>query len=139
MKKISEVLNHIENNPELGKVSTYAQIRKFIEILPPKLKKGVKFAYIRNQTFTFVLTHQVYKMEFEYNKEDIKSLLKKYKINDVNNVLFFVTNKIEKREKNTIEDEPKYKERSYGIFQNMAKDDKLFSKFENIRKIIKEL
>ena len=109
---------------------------KFIDVLPLKLKKGVKFGYIKNQTLYFVLTHPVYKMEFEYNKADIKSLLKKFKIANVEDIGFFVTNIIEKKETKKT-DEPLYKERSYGIFENKAKDEKLFKKFERIRDIIK--
>jgi hypothetical protein len=76
MKKINEILSHLKNNPEFRKINTSFLIMKFIDVLPLKLKKGVKFGYVKNQTPHFVLTHPVYKMEFEYNKADIKSLLK---------------------------------------------------------------
>ena len=136
MKKISEILSHLKNYPEFKKFNTYSLIVKFIDVLPLKLKKGVKFAYVKNQTLYFVLTHPVYKMEFEYNKADIKSLLKNFKIANVEDIGFFITNVIEKKEK---ENEPilLYKERSYGIFDNKAKDEYLFKRFENIREIIK--
>ena len=136
MKKINEILSHLKNNPEFRKINTSLLIMKFIDILPLKLKKGVKFGYIKNQTLYFVLTHPVYKMEFEYNKADIKSLLKNFKIANVEDIGFFITNVIEKKEK---ENEPilLYKERSYGIFDNKAKDEYLFKRFENIREIIK--
>ena len=136
MKKINEILSHLKNNPEFSKINTSFLIKKFIEVLPLKLKKGVKFAYVKNQTLFFVLTHPVYKMEFEYNKADIKSLLKKFKIANVEEIGFFVTNVIEKKEVIKT-DTPLYKERSYGIFENKAKDEKLFRKFERIRDIIK--
>ena len=136
MKKINEILSNLKNNPEFSKINTSFLIMKFIDVLPLKLKKGVKFGYIKNQTLYFVLTHPVYKMEFEYNKADIKSLLKKFKIANVEDIGFFVTNIIEKKETKKI-DEPLYKERSYGIFENKAKDEKLFKKFEKIRDIIK--
>lgn len=136
MKKINEILNHLKNNPEFRKINTSFLIMKFIDVLPLKLKKGVKFAYIKNQTLYFVLTHPVYKMEFEYNKALIKSLLKNFKIANVEEIAFFVTNVIEKKEENKIEQNV-YKERSYGIFENLAKDEKIFKKFENIREIIK--
>lgn len=136
MKKINEILSHLKNNPEFSKINTSFLIKKFIEILPLKLKKGVKFAYVKNQTLYFVLTHPVYKMEFEYNKADIKSLLKNFKIANVEDIGFFITNVIEKKE------EQKapillYEERSYGIFENKAKDEYLFKRFEKIREIIK--
>ena len=136
MKKINEILSHLKNNPEFRKINTSFLIMKFIDVLPLKLKKGVKFGYVKNQTLYFVLTHPVYKMEFEYNKADIKSLLKNFKIANVEDIGFFITNVIEKKEK---ENEPilLYKERSYGIFDNKAKDEYLFKRFENIREIIK--
>ena len=43
---------------------------------------------------------------------------------------------IEKKESKK-EVEPMYKERSYGIFENKAKDEMIFKKFEKIREIIK--
>ena len=136
MKKINEILSHLKNNPEFSKINTSFLIMKFIDVLPLKLKKGVKFGYIKNQTLYFVLTHSVYKMEFEYNKADIKSLLKKFKIANVEDIGFFVTNVIEKKVLQKI-DEPIYKERSYGRFENKVKDERLFRKFERIREIIK--
>lgn len=136
MKKISEILTHLKNYPEFKKFNTYSLITKFIDVLPLKLKKGVKFAYVRNQTLYFVLTHPVYKMEFEYNKADIKSLLKNFKIANVEEIAFFVTNVIEKKE--IVEElKPLYSERSYGIFENRAKNKDIFKRFEDIRKIIK--
>ena len=136
MKKINEILSHLKNNPEFSKINTSFLIKKFIEVLPLKLKKGVKFAYVKNQTLYFVLTHPVYKMEFEYNKADIKSLLKSFKIANVEDIGFFVTNIIEKKENNK-EVIVFYKERSYGIFENKAKDEYIFKKFEKIRELIK--
>ena len=136
MKKINEILSHLKNNPEFSRINTSFLIQKFIEVLPLKLKKGVKFAYIKNQTLYFVLTHPVYKMEFEYNKADIKSLLKNFKIANVEDIGFFITNVIEKKE-DPKEPIPFYIERSYGIFENRAKDEYIFKKFEKIREIIK--
>ena len=136
MKKINEILSHLKNNPEFRKINTSFLIMKFIDVLPLKLKKGVKFGYVKNQTLYFVLTHPVYKMEFEYNKADIKSLLKNFKIANVEDIGFFVTNVIEKKVLQKTH-EPLYKERSYGIFENKVKDERLFRKFERIREIIK--
>ena len=98
MKKMNEILCHLKNNPEFRKINTQEVIQRFIELLPLKLKKGIKFAYVKKQILYFVLTHPVYKMEFEYNKSLIKSLLKKANIANVNDVKFFVTNVIEKKE-----------------------------------------
>lgn len=136
MKKMNEILSHLKNNPEFRRINTQETIQNFIELLPPKLKKGIKFAYIKRQILYFVLTHPVYKMEFEYNKSLINSLLKKAKIANVEELQFFVTNKIEKKQKVEIKAEI-YKERSHGIFANPITDKKLHKKVEKIRSIIK--
>lgn len=136
MKKLNEILSHLKKNPEFRKINTSSIIEQFIEVLPLKLKKGVKFAYIKGQTMFFVLKHPVYKMEFKHNKELIKSLLKKSQIQNVEDINFFVSNKIEKKEK-IIEVPKTYTERSFGIFTNFCKDQKLNAKFEEIRTIIK--
>ena len=137
MKKISEILSHLKKNPEFRKINTSSAIERLIGLLPLKLRKGIKFAYIKKQTLYFVLTHPVYKMEFEYNKGDIKSLLKKASMENVEDVAFFVTNKIEKKAEKK---EPViyYNERSHGIFENKVKDETLRKKFEEIRSIIKD-
>lgn len=133
---MNEILCHLKNNPEFRKINTQETIQKFIELLPLKLKKGVKFAYIKRQILFFVLTHPVYKMEFEYNKTLINDLLKKAHIANVQELKFFVTNRIEKKQNKT-QVLLTYKERSYGIFKNEVKNEKLHKKIEEIRKIIK--
>ena len=135
MKKVNEILTHLKYNPEFKKINTNEKLDNLIQVLPLKLKKGVKFAYIKKQILFFVLTHPVYKMEFEYNKDFIKSLLKKASIANVEDIRFFVTNKLEKREIEKVE-EPSFSERSYGIFENKVEDIKLHNKFEEIRNII---
>ncbi|WP_228711111.1 hypothetical protein [Halarcobacter anaerophilus] len=75
-------------------------------------------------------------MEFEYNKSLINDLLKKSNIANIDEIRFFVTNKIEKKEK-PYETPSSYQERSYGIFENSIKDENLHEKFEEIRQIIK--
>lgn len=135
MKKLNEILSHLKNNPEFRKINTSSTIEKFIDVLPLKLKKGVKFGYIKGQTLYFVLTHPVYKIEFEYNKADIKSLLKNANFENVNEIAFFITNKIERKSKKN-EKEILFKERSNGMFINKAKDENIYKKFESIRTII---
>ncbi len=135
---MNEILCHIKNNPEFRKINTQEVLQKFIELLPLKLKKGIKFAYIKNQILYFVLSHPVYKMEFEYNKSLINTLLKKSNIANVEEVKFFVTNKIEKKKKKVEKGQDFFKERSYGIFQNSIKDEELHQKMEDIRNIIKK-
>jgi hypothetical protein len=64
------------------------------------------------------------------------SLVKNFKIANVEDIGFFITNIIEKKEEPK-EATPLYIERSYGIFENRAKNEQIFRKFEKIREIIK--
>jgi hypothetical protein len=136
MKKVSTILNHLKQNPEFRKINTNEAMQRLISVLPLKLKKGIKFTYIKNETLYFVLTHPVYKMEFEYNKALINSLLSSAHMTNINDIKFFVTNKREKKQEENIVYE-KYDERSYGIFRNSIKDPKLHRLFEEIRELIK--
>ena len=137
MKKVNDILSHLKYSPEFKKIGTTNTLDKLTEALPAKLKKGIKFTYIKRQILFFVLTHPVYKMEFEYNKSLIKSLLKSANIANVDDIQFFVTNKIEKKEEKIIKEDPFYKERSYGLFENSVSNEKLHKLFEDIRNTIK--
>ncbi len=136
MKNMSTILNHLKQHPDFRKINTNEKIQRFINILPMKLKKGIKFAYVRNEILFFVLTHPIYKMEFEYNKALIKSLLNNAHMTNINDFKFFVTNKIEKKQEKPKESEL-YKERSYGIFKNHIENKKLHTLLEEIRDLIK--
>lgn len=136
MKNINEILNHITNNPSFDKLNIFLEIKRFVNILPLKLKSGIKFVYIKNQTMHFVLTHQLFKVEFEHNKDTLKALLKMADIKNVSNFAFFVSNSVDKPFDKNRDIYEKYIERSVGIFENRAKDEKIFKKFEDIREII---
>ena len=138
MKNMLEIIKHLKNNPQFSKINSSVAIDKFVKLLPLKLSKGVKFGYVRNNILFFVLTHPVFKMEFEYNKALIKSLLKTYPDIQAGDINFFVTNVIEKKEKNNDKKIEYYTERSYGIFDNKVKNPKLKKEFEEIRNIIKK-
>ena len=128
----------MKQRPQLKKLNNNTLIDKLVTILPPKLKKGVKFTYIKNDILFFVLTHSVYKMEFEYNKQDIKSLLKLVELDYIKDISFFVTNQVEKKIVKSENKKDDYKERSKGYFDNNSNDKKIRKHFEDIRKIIKD-
>ncbi|MFA7091559.1 MAG: DUF721 domain-containing protein [Arcobacteraceae bacterium] len=138
MKKVNDILTHLKFNPEFKKLSTHTTLQKLINTLPLKLKRGVKFAYIKKDVLYFVLTHPVFKMEFTHSKELIWSLLKTLGIANISDINFFVTNVMDKKEE-PIEEKSFYEERSYGIFENFIEDKHLHHKIEAIRKLIKNI
>lgn len=136
MKKVNDILTHLKFNPEFKKLNTHTTLQKLINTLPLKLKKGVKFAYIKKDVLFFVLTHPVFKMEFTHSKDLVWSLLKTLGIANISDIQFFVTNVMEKKEE-PVEEKPYFAERSYGIFENYIEDKVLHHKIELIRKLIK--
>jgi len=58
---------------------------------------------------------------------------------NVTEIAFFVSNKIEKKEKKEKikKEDLLFRERAKGSFYNQAKNDKIYEKFENIREIIR--
>ncbi len=138
MKNIQTILSHIKFSPEFKKINTQQSLTLLINSLPQHLKNGVKFAYTKNMILFFVLKHPVFKNEFKNNISLIKALLKDLKIANIEKIDFFVTHTIEKRKQKQKIIYQTYDERSYGIFQNNIKDEKLHNKFEKIRKLIKE-
>jgi hypothetical protein len=135
MKKIDTILTHLKTNPIFKKLDTQSSLRKLTKLLPLNISRGIKFAYIKNDILHFVLTHPVYKMELKYNQDLIKTLLNKLNIQDIQDIKYFVTSnqKVEFAKYTP----PKYIEKSYGIFENHMKNEKLFEIVEDIRKNIK--
>lgn len=134
MKKIVDILTGITETSEFKRLSTNIVVNDIISVLPPNLKKGVKFGYIKNNTFFFVLNHPVYKMEFTYNLATLKAIINKWEPS-ITKVEYFISNKIPEKSKEEIS--IIYNERSYALFDNKAKDPKIYRAFERIRETIK--
>jgi hypothetical protein len=140
MKTINQILNHIKINPTFKKVATQSMLDKLVNVLPTSLQNGIDFYYTKNKILFFVLTHQLYKNEFKNNKQLIKSLLKQLKLDYIDDIEYFVTNKPKPiiKKKTTITYTLQYKRQSYAIFDNKAKNKKIYDKFEQIRELIKK-
>lgn len=142
MKNSKSVIQHLKNYPQFSKLKKYECFNKLKDVLPFKLQTGIKFIYSKYDTLFFVLTHNMYKMEFNYNLKVIIKLLKELQkiyseCSEIKNVKFFVSNKLTKEynkpEKPT---EPYYKELAKGKFEILAKDENVKKILEEIREII---
>lgn len=144
MKDSKTIISHLKKNPLLEKLDEHECYSALIELLPKSVSKFIKFIYTKNDNLFFVLNHPAGKMELDYKIDLIKSLLKKMalvkpkcqKLCD-KKIICFVSNKL-----NIIEQEPSkslfyYEEQSNAIFENNAKNPKLFKLFEEIREEIK--
>ncbi|MBA1438094.1 MAG: hypothetical protein FAF05_03740 [Epsilonproteobacteria bacterium] len=145
MKKASDIIKIVQNQPQFAKLSHYGCIKKIQSLFNLPLQKMVKFAYIKNGTLFFVLNHPGAKQEFDNNIESIKSALKfvtppECKELNIKDIKAFVTHT-----PRTIPTKPslhltalKYPERSSGDIAVEIHDPKLKSLVQSIMKIIKE-
>ena len=143
MQKVSTILSHLTHQPQFKFLLKHTCYQKFIELLPPKFKKAIAFVYIDNNTLFVALSHPGYKMELNYNKDLLKSLLNmmgKYTPScnqlTANNVIIFNSKLHTPKPKPSLPTDPRYNELSSGDFQIFSKDTQLLDKFEAIKKII---
>lgn len=128
----------------------YEQMRcydRLLSLLPKSFTSMIRFVYTKNETLFFVLNHPCAKMEFNYKRNLIKSLLKEVCAHfpectclHVNEVQAFVTN--QKSEEETLiqsaDSEIFYAEQATGAFEVPYEDEKLRSLFEAIKQTIEK-
>ena len=146
MKKSSNIINHLKNQPLYSKLQTVKCFEKIRSLLPPRLSNAILFIYIKNDILFFVLNHPGYKMEFNYNVNLIKGVLKELKKREsickdliFKDIKTFVSNKIDiEEDKNKLEKKLTYKERATGNFEIKTDNENLKQTFKNIQNIIKD-
>ncbi len=143
MKKSSNIINHLKNQPLYAKLKTVQCFEKIKSLLPPRLQNAVLFIYIKNDILFFVLNHPGYKMEFNYNVNLIKGVLKELKKRssecadlEFKEIRSFVSNKIESKTREIKENKLTYKERAKGKFAILTKNERLKKIFQEIKKTI---
>ena len=76
MKKISMILSHLSNQPQFKVLKQESCYKKYVSLLGAKWKKAIAFIYIKDNTLFLAVTHPGFKMELNYNKDLLKSLLR---------------------------------------------------------------
>ena len=126
----------------------YEQMRcydRLLSLLPKSFTSMVRFVYTKNETLFFVLNHPCAKMEFNYKRNLIKSLLKQVQTHfpecsclHVNEVQAFVTNQKSEEEALIVSANSDifYAEQATGAFETLCEDEKLRSLFEAIKETI---
>ncbi len=145
MKKSSSIITHIKNRSFCSKIKNIECFNKIKSLLPGRLSNAILFMYIKNKTLFIALNHPGLKMEFNYNVNLIKRLLKELKKIDlscksieVDDIRTFTSNKLDEIQE-TSSAEIAYKERSKGEFLIHTDDKNLIKIFENIKKIINKI
>lgn len=144
MKDAKNIISHLVKHPSMKKYEQMRCYDKLLSLLPKNFTHMVRFLYTKDETLFFVFNHPSAKMEFNYKRSLIKSLLSQIILHfpecaclHVKDIQCFVTNKSQTEEilesKNS---DIFYKERADGVFENACDDAQLRSLFEEIRKAI---
>ncbi len=141
MKKASSILSHLSNQPQFKYLKQEGCYKKYISLLSSKWQKAVAFIYIKNETLFIAVTHPGFKMELNYNRDLLISLLKqlsrldeKCKMLQADKAVIFHS-KYRSIVKETPEEStvPYYNELAHADFSTEELDDDLKEKFETIK------
>ena len=143
MKKASIILSHLSSQPQFKSLKRQECYQKYIDLLSKKWQKAVAFVYIKDETLFIAVTHPGFKMELNYNRDLLKSLLtqlnkydKSCEMMRADKVVIFHskyhTMPEEKSKENTV---PHYYERATGTFDT-PKDENLKTLFERIKSLV---
>jgi len=145
MKDSKSIISHLVQQPSMKK---YEQVRcydRLLSLLPKSFTSMVRFVYTKNETLFFVLNHPCAKMEFNYKRNLIKSLLKELQARfpecsclHVKEVQSFVTNQKSEEEALIVSANSDifYAEQATGEFETLCEDPKLHALFEAIKETI---
>ncbi len=147
MKQASDIISHIRSLPQFKMLRRYYCYQKFISSLNPRFKKAIAFVYLKEETLFVALSHPGFKMEMNYQKEILLSILdilakedKKCQWVKATKVILFNSKQIsivkEKKIESTV---PHYKERASGEFIIRGEDEELIKAFEAVRDSIEKL
>jgi len=145
MKKASSILSHLSHQPQFKFLKQQICYKKYISLLTAKYQKAIAFIYIKNDTLFIAVTHPGFKMELNYNRDLLKSVLTQLSSHDseckmmqAEEVIIFHSkyHPVEK-EKVDISTVPYYNELASSTFDIQSKDTELIAKFEQIKEQIK--
>jgi len=147
MKKVSMILSHLTNQPQFKVLKQESCYKKYLSLLGVKWQKAIAFIYIKENTLFIAVTHPGFKMELNYNKDLLKSLLiqmasldTECKMMKADKVVIFHSRyrsivKETPKESTTV---PYYNELASSEFVIENQDEELKEKFEQIKEQIKK-
>jgi len=137
------ILSHLSSLPQFKVLKRQECYQKYLSLLSPKWQKAIAFLYIKEETLFIAVTHPGFKMELNYNRDLLKSLLiqlnthvlecKMLTASQV--VIFHSKYHALPKEKNLESTVPYYQERSTGSF-TLPQDTKLKEHFKRIKALI---
>lgn len=145
MKKAYTILSHLSSLPQFKILKRQECYRKYIKLLSPKWQKAVAFVYIKDETLFIAVTHPGFKMELNYNRDLLKSLLTQLNTYDSackmmtasKVVIFHSKYHPLPKQTDTASTVPYYIESSSSEFEIQNQDEELKRKFEQIKEHIR--
>ena len=146
MKKASIILSHLAQKPQFRYLKQGGCYKKYISLLSTKWQKAIAFVYVKENTLFVALTHPGFKMELNYNKDLLISLLKqlsnfdeKCKMLSADKAVIFLSKyKSFKKSKELVSTVPYYNEIATPNFDIKSDDEDIKKKFNQIKKVIEE-
>lgn len=144
MKNASVILSHLVNQPQFRYLKQQVCYKKFIALLGAKWQKAIAFVYIKEKTLFVAVTHPGFKMELNYNRDLLKSVLTDLASHDsecaslqADNVIVFHSRYRslidEKKQESTV---PYYHEQASSNFKIACKDETLAERFQKTKELI---
>ena len=143
MKKAHSILSHLSSLPQFKVLKRQECYQKYINLLSPKWQKAIAFIYIKEETLFIAVTHPGFKMELNYNRDLLKSLLMQLNTHDTSCEMLIATKVVifhskyhaMPEEKASYVSVPHYIEQANGAF-NTPEDEALKESFERIKALI---
>jgi len=143
MENVRSILSHLSFQPQFRSLRQHKCYRKFIQLLPPKFQQAIAFIYSKNATLFLALSHPGYKMELNYNRDLLKSVLTMLKEHDVtckeihaDKIVIFNSKYAAPAPDAQLPTAPKYHELAKADFTIHSDDQAIKEKFEAIKKSI---
>ena len=143
MKNVSSILSHLTYQPQFKSLRKHTCYRKFIQLLPRKFQQAIAFVYLDKATLFVALSHPGYKMELNYNRDLLKSVLtmlgeydKTCRHMSAENIIIFNSKYHTPAPEEPLLTDPKYHESAQADFFIQSDDHAIREKFESIKKRI---
>ena len=143
MENASSILSYLTHQPQFKSLRKHTCYRKFIQLLPRKFQQAIAFVYLDKSTLFVALSHPGYKMELNYNRDLLKSVLTLLGEHDetcshmrAENIVIFNSKYHAPEQKEPLSADPKYQELARADFIIQSDDQAIREKFESIKKRI---
>jgi len=144
MKTSQSILESLSRSTPFHALQKHRCYRKFLTLLPPRFRDAIAFIYVREAVLHIALRHPGYKMELDYNKELLKSLLETLTTSDkachhlqADRVILFNSRYVSASTPDSSETVPHYHELADGSFEDHTTHPDLRAQFKRLRHIIR--